>query len=224
MILVVDGLFEPQELAWLRGLYAECEAEDGARTADGALKQVKHNHQLVLGERVGEIRAHTLEAFNRHPFLHYALLPKTVSAPLLNVYRPGMSYGNHTDAHLGRMGERYFRCDISCTIFFDEPSAYEGGELCIRTERGEQTYKLPAGSGVFYPTHYVHRVNEITSGERRALVMWFESFVRDPARRAMLFELQQLRSWIEEREPAESDVRASAVNVCENLHRMWVEP
>ena len=64
MIFVAEILDE-QELAWLRGLYAELEAEEGARTAEGVLEQVKDNHQLVLGSRAGQIRARILDAGDR---------------------------------------------------------------------------------------------------------------------------------------------------------------
>ena len=164
-----------------------------------------------------------LDALNRSSALSYALLPKTVSMPLLNWYEPGMAYGAHTDAHMGMTSKGPFRCDISCTIFLDDPSSYTGGELEITSDHGMRSYKLNPGWGVFYPTQFIHRVNEVTEGERRSCVLWFESLVREPHKRWMLYELQQVRAWIEEREPVESEPRQKLVNLCENLHRLWVD-
>ena len=223
MILTTDNLLNQDEIDYLRGLYQELESEAGANTAEGDLKTVKNNHQLKLGERAGEIRARVLGALNRTSALTYALIPKTVSMPLLNRYQPGMAYGRHTDAHMGMTSKGHFRCDLSCTIFLDEPASYTGGELEILTDQGARSYKLKPGSAVFYPTQFVHGVNEVTFGERRSVILWFESFVRDPQKRWMLYELQQLRAWVEEREPVTSEPRQKLVNLCENLHRLWVE-
>ncbi|MCB1742537.1 MAG: Fe2+-dependent dioxygenase [Gammaproteobacteria bacterium] len=224
MILIADDLMTEDELRFLRGLYAELPVQQGADTAEGDLKQVKNNRQLLPGGRGKEIRARIMEALNRKEYLSFALQPKVVSAPLLNVYGPGETYGDHTDAHLGWSNDRFFRCDISCTIFLDDPDSYDGGELCIRSDHGDARFKLAAGSAIFYPTYFVHRVQPVTRGERRACILWMESLVRDAQKRWLLFELQKVRSWIEEREPVASLPRQSLVNVCENLHRMWVDP
>ena len=223
MILVIDNVLNQDELDYLRKLYDELESEAGANTAEGDLKSVKSNFQLKLGERASEIRTRVLDALNRSSSLSYALIPKSVSMPLLNRYEPGMAYGRHTDSHMGMTNKGYFRSDISCTIFLDDPESYHGGELEISTHQGMRSYKLDAGWAVFYPTQFVHRVTEITEGERRACILWFESFVREPHKRWMLYELHQVRAWIEEHEPVSSEPRQKLVNLCENLHRLWME-
>ena len=223
MILVTEALLNDADLSHLRKLFDEVDDGEGAQTAVGDLQSVKHNRQLHLGVRSTEVRDRVRGALNRHPFLSYALIPKAISPPLLSVYKPGMYYGDHTDGHLGQLPDRAMRLDISATIFLDPPETYDGGELVIRSSDGDRTYKLPAGAAVFYPTYFVHRVNEVTRGERRACVMWFESFVKDTDKRRMLFELQQVRSWIEENQPVTSKPRQTMVNLCENLHRLWID-
>ncbi|MCH9674009.1 MAG: Fe2+-dependent dioxygenase [Gammaproteobacteria bacterium] len=223
MILAVDNVLNSDETNFLLGLFDATESHHGAATAQGDVKELKHNKQLLLGERAPEVRQCVLEALNRHPHLSYALLPKTVSMPALSVYEPGMAYGPHTDAHLGQHGGAFFRCDISCTIFLSDPASYDGGALTIRTPEGAKDYKLAAGSAVFYPTTYIHLVNEVTAGERKACIMWFESFVRDHMQRWMLYELQQIRAWMDTNQPITSEPRQRLVNFCENLNRMWVE-
>ena len=223
MILVVDNVLNQEDLTFMRNLYPQLSDNAGAESAVGDLRSVKHNRQLQLGKRVTEVRDRVRAALNRHAYLSYALIPKTMSPPLLSIYHPGMYYGNHTDGHLGQIGDKPMRLDISGTIFLDPLDSYSGGELVIQSDTGERSYKVAAGSAVFYPTHFIHRVNEVTRGERRACVMWFESFVRDITQRRMLFELQQVRAWIEEQEPVSSKPRQALVNFSENLHRMWIE-
>jgi len=223
MIIVAEHVLDADDLEYLRRQFRELDEQPGAVTAHGDLEQVKNNRQLVLGGRAAEVRSRVLGALNRSDPLTLALLPKTTSVPLLNVYGPGEGYGPHTDAHLGAMGGRYFRCDISATLFLDEPGDYDGGELVIEEGGRPRAFKLAAGSAVFYPTTCVHAVNTVTRGERRACVLWFESLVRDVEKRRLLFELQQVRTWIEEHEPPSSEPRRKLVNACENLLRMWVE-
>ncbi|MEM7253826.1 MAG: Fe2+-dependent dioxygenase [Pseudomonadota bacterium] len=223
MIIVIDDLLDNDETTFLAELFSSSESHHGSATAQGDLRELKHNTQLLLKERAQEVRQTVLTALNRHDHLAYALQPKVVSTPLLSVYEPGMAYGPHTDVHLGRHGGEYFRCDISCTIFLSDPDSYEGGELVIRTPEGAREYKLDLGAAVFYPTTYIHQVEEVTSGLRKACVLWFESLVRDPTQRWMLYELQQIRAWMDATQPVTAEPRQRLVNFCENLHRMWVE-
>ena len=164
-----------------------------------------------------------VDALNRHPLLTQAVLPRTVSRPILSLYEPGMSYGYHTDSAVGVNAERHYRSDVSLTIFLDTPDSYLGGELVIVTDTDEQAYKPEAGDAVAYPTHYLHRVNEVSGGRRRAVVIWFESMVRDPSKRALLFELSQMRGWLNQHEPIESEPRQRLIRACENLYRMWLD-
>ena len=81
------------------------------------------------------------------------------------------------------------RTDLSITIFLNDPSAYNGGELVLESPFGENIFKLPPGSAILYPTHFVHRVNKVTKGRRIAAVTWVESMVSDPHKREILNDL-----------------------------------
>ena len=223
MILTIDNLLDQDELAWLRGLFDELGARPGHDSAGADVKAIKTNLELDLGGRIDEVRGRLVAALNRHPFLTHALLPRTVSRPILSIYETGMYYGNHNDSAVGVNAERHYRADISVTIFIDDPDHYLGGELAITTDTGEQAFKPDAGSAVFYPTHYLHRVNAVSGGRRRAAVMWFESMIRDPIKRSILFELSQVRGWLNQHEPIESEPRQRMIGACENLYRMWLE-
>ena len=43
---------------------------------------------------------------------------------------------------------------------------------------------------MLYPTTALHRVAEVTKGQRLVAVTWVRSLVRDPAKREILFDLK----------------------------------
>ena len=93
----------------------------------------------------------------------------------------------------------------------------------IDTASGEESYKLPAGSAVIYPSTTLHRVAEVTRGTREVAVTWAQSLVRSAERRELLFDLERARRALFERDgkTAEFDLLHK---VASNLRRMWVEP
>jgi PKHD-type hydroxylase len=62
--------------------------------------------------------------------------------------------------------------NFTTTIFLDDPSTYEGGELCLLINGKEEKIKLPAGQAITYNTGLIHRVSEVTKGERKVIVFW----------------------------------------------------
>lgn len=223
MILVANQLLNSGELQQVRNLFDATAAQDGKLTAGGQIATVKRNREYDLGERAEELKTLISEACNRAPHIGNALLPRTISRPILSDYEPGMAYGRHTDSAIGVGGSRSYRTDVSCTIFLDDPATYQGGELAVETEYGNSSFKLPAGDAVFYPTLFTHQVLPVTSGRRRACVFWLESFVRDPQKRAILLDMVQLSSWMGQQLPVEAEPRQRLTKVRENLYRMWLD-
>jgi len=73
-----------------------------------------------------------------------------------------------------------------------------------------------------YPSSSIHHVNEVTHGERLVAVTWLQSLVRDPAKRELLYELNQAREkMLHEAPDAESTKQVDHAYV--NLVRMWGE-
>ena len=150
-----------------------------------------------------------------------AARPKALSPLLFSRYDTGMQYGSHVDdALMGGM-----RTDISFTLFLSDATSYDGGELIIDSASGEETFKLEAGALVAYPATSLHRVGAVTRGARLAAVGWARSFVRDPAQRELLFDLDTARRQLFAREgkSAEFDliskvVRQSAAHVGRGLN------
>jgi PKHD-type hydroxylase len=117
-------------------------------------------------------------------------------------------------------GPAKFRTDVSITVFLNEPGDYEGGELVINTTFGEKRVKLPAGHAVMYPSSSVHRVEEVTKGERLAAIVWLQSMVRDAGRRELLFELDQARNVLLQTNPDAAETKQVDRSYV-NLLRMW---
>src|SRR5262249_4304058 len=147
-----------------------------------------------------------------------AVRPKTLTPLLFSRYEPGMRYGSHVDDAL----MDGVRTDVAFTLFLGDPASYDGGELIIESAAGEDIFKLAAASLVAYSATSLHRGTDVTRGARLAVVGWARSFVRDPARRELLFDLDTARRQLFAREgkSAEFDLMSKSFA---NLLRMWAE-
>lgn len=221
MLLRLREVLKNDELMLVHEWLALANFVDGRLSAGAAAKRVKNNEEL-------DSRAAELERLNnllmgkltRHPVYRGGALPLHVASPFYARYQPGMAYGNHLDDPImGADGVRY-RSDIAITIFLNAPEDYSGGELVIQTAFGSQPVKLPAGDGVLYPAGSIHQVNPVTRGERLAAVTWVQSLVRDPAKRELLYGLNQARENLLQSAPdAAETAQVNAAYM--NLIRMW---
>ena len=82
--------------------------------------------------------------------------------------------------------------------------------------------KLEAGSLVAYPSTTLHHVHEVTSGVRLAAVGWARSFIRDPAQRELLFDLDTARQRLFARNGKSEDYDLVSKSLT-NLMRMWAD-
>jgi PKHD-type hydroxylase len=121
------------------------------------------------------------------------VLPRKVFPPLFNCYKDGGSFGFHIDNAIRALkgNPERVRTDVSATLFFSSPEAYDGGELIIQDTYGEQQVKLPAGDMVIYPSTSLHRVAPVTRGTRIASFFWTQSLVRDDGHRRLLYDMDQ---------------------------------
>ena len=222
MLTRLINVLDPDRLGDARKLVADGRFVNGALSAGMAAQRVKNNQELVVDERLmRQLNNLVMGSLVRHPVYRSAALPLKVAAPYYARYSAGMSYGNHVDDPIMGEGDLY-RSDISVTIFLSDPDDYDGGELVIQTPFGEQFVKLAAGDAVIYPSSSVHRVAEVTRGERVVAVSWIQSMVRDPDKRALLHELNQAREKLLHDNPeAEETSRVNHAYI--NLVRMWSE-
>jgi len=223
MLLRIPTVLDRDEVDVVRRLLADAPFVDGKLSAGQAARRVKDNLEV-------DRRAAVLEPLNnlvmgklvQHPLYRSAALPLRVAAPYYARYTPGMRYGDHVDDPVMGADGQLYRSDVSITLFLNEPSAYDGGELVMNTPFGEQQVKLPAGDAVMYPSSSLHRVAEVTRGERLVAVTWLQSLVRDPAQRELLHELNTVRERLLAANAESEDARLVNKTYV-NLVRMWGE-
>lgn len=219
MNIHLSGVLDAEQLQSLRALLDGASFADGAGTAGWHARSVKRNEQATHDAAAQRV----LQALGRHPVFGPAALPMRLRTPLFSRYRSGMSYGPHVDDPL--MGKpNPIRTDLALTLFLSEPDSYDGGELMVESQGGEQAYKLPAGDAILYAANTVHRVAEVTRGERVAAVMWMQSHVRDAAQREILFDLDQVRRNVwEQAGNARTPDFDRLAKTHANLLRLWAE-
>lgn len=217
MLFQIPDVLSTDELNQIRAELAVAEFVDGKTTAGWYAKQVKHNQQLKSG--AGQtLEATVKDALSRHPLFQAAVRPKQLHSLRFSRYGTGMSYGTHADNAM--MGG--YRSDVSFTLFINAPTDYEGGELVVEGADDEQSYKLPEGHAIIYPSSTLHRVNQVIQGQRLVVVGWVQSLVRDPAQRELLFDIDTVRRSIfaHHGKTAEFDLLSKSVS---NLLRRWAE-
>jgi PKHD-type hydroxylase len=222
MLLRIPAVLDAEALEAVRVLLARGRFVDGKLSAGEAAKRVKRNEEMDSRDPSWEeLNRRVMLPLTRHPVFQAAVLPLKVATPFYARYTTGMGYGDHIDDPVMGPGPRY-RSDVAITVFLNEPDAYAGGELTVRTPFGEQIVKLAAGDAVLYPASSLHRVAPVTAGERLVAVIWAQSMVRDPARRELLYELSLARErMLRERPEAEETRQVDHAYV--NLVRMWAE-
>lgn len=223
MLMTISELLDQETLDKVRALLKEAPFVDGKLSAGRDAQRVKFNEEMQAGDQfTADLNQLVLGALYNHPTFQAAAMPLKLSSAFFARYTQGMSYGEHVDdAIMGPQGGQY-RTDVSMTVFLTDPDSYEGGELTVVTEHGEQTVKLPAGHAVFYPSGTLHRVAEVTSGERLVAVAWAQSMIREPQHRATLYDLYVVKETLLGINPdAEATARANRAYI--NLYRQWAE-
>ena len=221
MLLEIPGLLNEAQLNKIHEVLAKAEFVDGKLTAGSAASRVKHNEEMQAEPKQMELLIRILtSALAHNPTFRSAVLPYRMADPIFARYQPGMTYGDHVDDPLmGHSGQR-FRTDVSMTIFLRPPESYTGGELVIGTTFGQQRVKLNAGSAVIYPSSSLHHVAPVTEGQRLVALAWIQSYVRDPAQRELLYELDLAREHLLQNAP--DDPHTALVDKSyANLLRMW---
>ena len=222
MLTHIKGILDQDQLATVQQLIKAGEFSDGSSSAGMAARRVKHNKELVLKQtQMSDLNNLVMGSLVKHPVYRSAAMPLKTAAPYYAHYKKGMSYGEHVDDPIMGQGEIY-RSDVSVTIFLNSPEDYDGGELVIQTSFGEQQVKLPAGDAILYPSSSVHRVAEVTRGERQVAVSWIQSLVKESERRALLHDLNQAREKLLHEKPDSDETRQVNQSYI-NLVRMWSE-
>lgn len=185
---------------------------DGSTTAGARARAVKHNEQAAAGAHKDAVLEKVRATLTAHPLFAAIAYPKTFANLMVTRTGPGGHYGNHIDNALIAGA----RADVSFTFFLSDPESYEGGALVVSDPTEERAFKLGVGEAIVYPSNTLHRVEPVTSGSRLVVVGWVQSWIADPARREVLFDLWQAEQTATD--PAQALLIQKSRS---NLIRMW---
>lgn len=227
MIRVLPQLLSPETVWQARQLLSglpEADWADGRASAGSQARQVKSNLQLPHDHPVAQqIRTWVLAGLDQSAEFFSAALPLKVFTPRVNRYTPEFPhYGLHIDNAIRlRADAERVRTDLSCTVFLNDPTDYEGGELVAQDHETRHRIKLPAGHAVLYPGHTLHEVTPVTRGQRLACFFWVESMVRSDEQRRILSDLDMNLLKLREQH-GETPETTALTGVYHNLLRQWV--
>ncbi|MCF2950046.1 Fe2+-dependent dioxygenase [Paraglaciecola aquimarina] len=223
-MIVIEKLLAAEQVAQYRGALQSLPWENGDKTAMGMAASVKNNNQADAKDpHVRQLANQLLASVGNTPKIVSAALPHKIFPPCFNRYQESEEYGYHVDAAIMRLPDSsdVIRSDVSMTVFLSEPGEYEGGELIIKTEFGEQVVKLPAGYAVVYPSSSLHKVTAVTKGTRLAAITWMQSMVADSNLRSNLYQLDQSIQSLIQNESTSREELDRLHNVYHNLVRQF---
>lgn len=222
MILVINALDDAAHLAALQERIGLLEWRDGRETAGAVAREVKRNLQAAMDSAPGRALQDELSRLiEDNAVIKAAAQPRRFSPLLISKTGVDGRYGAHVDNAMMGKGAQRLRTDLSFTMFLTPPGEYEGGELVIHAAGMTQELKGEAGYLVLYPSGSIHEVKPVTRGERIVCVGWIESLVADAGQREMLFDLENLRTALRQKLPAQSAELLTLDKTIANLLRMW---
>jgi PKHD-type hydroxylase len=217
-MLVIEGVLDPVEVAVLREAAADLAYDDGGKTAGRFARAVKANDQAAETPERDAILDKVAKALAGNALFRSAARPQRMTRLILSRYRQGQTYGLHVDDAI----MQGLRTDLSFTLFLAPPDSYDGGALVIEDRFEARAIKLAAGDLILYPSTTLHRVEEVTRGERLAVVGWVQSMIRDAAQRDILFDLDQSVEAVHATQ-GKSPLFDTLAKTRSNLLRMWAE-
>ncbi|MBD8524827.1 Fe2+-dependent dioxygenase [Pseudomarimonas arenosa] len=221
MIHLIPDLLSAEQVTLLRELAANKEFVDGRAT--NAQSRVKHNQQIDQQDKEVEAAGDVVvRALFGHPLVQRTAFPRTIPAPTIARYVPGMHYGPHLDEAVLQTRPQPMRSDMSCSVFLNEPEEYEGGELEIWLGSERPRIKGRAGSAVIYPTGVIHQVLPVTAGQRLVAVTWMQSRIPSAQHRHILFHHLELMHRLGPK--CDEGDKLLLESVRTNLMRLWVDP
>tara|TARA_R110000744_G_scaffold56547_14_gene119297 strand:+ start:447 stop:1127 length:681 start_codon:yes stop_codon:yes gene_type:complete len=225
-MIVIEKILSKEEVHSYRQQLANAPWGDGGNTAMGMAASVKNNNQAdATDNHVRQLANQLLSRIGETPKVVSAALPNKIFPPCFNRFSETQEYGYHVDAAIMRVpgSSEVLRSDMSMTTFLSEPEEYQGGELIISTEFGQQSIKLPAGYAVVYPSSSLHKVTAVTQGQRVAAITWMQSMISDATIRQNLYQLDQtIQNLIKENKTSRTELD-NLHNVYHNLIRQFAQ-
>ena len=104
------------------------------------------------------------------------------SVPLFSWYKEGDEYGYHNDSYPIR--QVYPNLNYTCYLNDD----FEGGELILKVGNIEVVTKPEKGKFIIYDSNLQHRVAPVTKGERKVMLGWMETEIKDTFHRNLYID------------------------------------
>ena len=213
------NLLRPDQVNQLKDIAAAAQFVDGK--ISNPHSKVKNNLQLHDLEAYNKSSELLQDALMSNPeFVDFAF-PDKIAPPLITRYTQGMHYGLHADSAIIPLPDGPIRSDISCTIFLSGPNESKGGALHVTQGEAGMRFKGTPGTAIVYPSHTLHEVEEISEGKRMVAITFIQSKVRDPMKRNLLYELNEVAALEGLSMKDENYTRMQAIQY--NLMRMWME-
>jgi len=160
---------------------------DGLSSTINMTKETKNNLELSdlsLTTPINDCIMNSLD--NDKEFLDFTV-PLSTNLNIISKTMEGGYYNPHKD--------KWYNGDFSTTVFLNDPSEYDGGELCLYFGGEEEIkIKLDAGWGITYSTGIIHRVNKVKCGYRYVSVFWTKSLIKDDFIRFIYSELGDIQN------------------------------
>ena len=212
-------LLTDAEVAECKQIAASTQLVDGRIT--NPHNKAKQNEQLHDAAAYQKSSQLLHQAYARSEEFHEFAFPTRIAPPMMTRYKPGMKYGAHADSAFIQLPQGTIRSDLSSTVFLNDPSDYDGGELKVRLGDSELSFKLKPGEAIIYPSDSLHQVVPVTRGERLVAITFIQSRIQDPFRRNMLFELNEVAALEGLKMDPDNFNRLQVVR--ENLMRHWAD-
>ncbi|NMR25388.1 MULTISPECIES: Fe2+-dependent dioxygenase [Pseudoalteromonas] len=225
MLVHIPNILNQQQISECQELLHNTQWIDGNTTAGHQAKQAKNNVQLAQDNPIAaDIGAFILNQLSQNQTFMAATLPNKIYPPMFNCYQNGGTFGDHIDNAIRNISGTGIkvRTDVSCTLFLNDPSSYEGGELVIQDTYGQQRVKFAAGDLVIYPSTSMHHVTPVTKGQRLASFFWLQSLIRSDDQRRILYDLDLSIQALTQQNPQQEEL-VRLTGVYHNLLRQWGE-
>lgn len=229
MIFELQDVLNAQEISDFQAALDGEEFVDGRETAQNAASLVKKNVQLPAASSVRAALGQRLENILReNSNFTWLVMPKRIGPFHFSRYEMGMTYGDHVDNSLmGLEAGNPMRADLSITVFLNDPSEYDGGELIMNSHTSPKPIKLAAGSVIIYPTGEFHRVEPVTKGVRKVAIAWIESVIRGEDKRQIMTDVWSTMNGLADLTPREQLDKNQAYQTLSKAHwsllRLWSE-
>ena len=179
-------LFNREQCTSILKTLSKGEWIDGKTTAGSQAKTGKINEQITHSSPIREeVQKLVQQAMWANPAIKSFCLPRKLHRFLISKTKTGGGYDSHVDNAYMSSG----RSDLSFTVCLSDHNTFTGGCLEVDTVTDSLELELEQGEVVIYPSSTMHRVNQVTSGERIVCVGWIESYLKNEGDRVTLFQL-----------------------------------